>query len=157
TISSSPKLIVRGGWMNGDLGGALSVDWTSGNLNSKGGSFPGGSADLSGNRFRILANLVFHHALAPKVELSARLGAGIDIAHYGYDVMILGSTTSGSDTDVGVAGEAAMGAWFRVGRSTDLGVELGLPIGYHSAKKPDNVMFDYTSYDIDLLFGVRLR
>ena len=147
-VSSSPKLVARVGTMAGELGGALSVDWTNGNLNANLGQL----GNLSANRFRILANLVFHHPVAPKIRISARVGAGVDIAHESYQVL----GVSGSATDTGIAFEFAGGLWFRVGDTTELGAELGLPIGYHSSKG-GNVDFDYTSYDLDLLFGIRLR
>jgi hypothetical protein len=150
TVSSSPKLVGRVGGMNGDLGGAVSVDWTHANMNADAGSF----GDVSGNRFRILANLMFLHELAPKITLSARVGAGVDIAHYSYEVPLL--NISGSDTDVGVAFEFGGGVWFRVAGNTELGAELGIPIGYHSTRDPGKYPFDYTSYDLDLLFGIRM-
>ncbi len=153
-VSSSPKLVGRAGVINGQIGGALSVDWTHANMNTSFGQF----GDLSGNRFRILANVVFQHALAPKLILSARAGAGIDIAHYSYSLTLLGVTSSGSDTDTGIGFELGGGVWFKVTDSTELGAEAGLPIGYHSKKAENNMpAIDYTSYDFDILFGVRVR
>jgi hypothetical protein len=149
-VGSSPKLVGRVGGMNGELGGAVSVDWTNGNMNANAGSF----GNISGNRFRILANLMFLHPLAPRILLSARAGAGVDIAHDSYQVPLL--NINGSDTDVGVAFEVGGGVWFQVAGTTQLGAELGIPIGYHSTHDPGKYSFDYTSYDLDVLFGIRM-
>ena len=157
-VSSSPKLGVRAGTLAGDIGGMVSADWTPENTNTKGTTFPGGSSDVSAHRFRVLANLLFAHRVAPKVTLGVRAGAGVDIDHAGYSVTVLGSTTSASDTDTGLAMELGGGAWFDVG-SMQLGAELGVPIGLHShtATTTGDITFDWTAYDIDLLFVVRLR
>src|SRR5258706_324047 len=53
------------------------------------------------------------------------------------------------------AGAIGGGVWFRVG-GTELGAEVALPIGYHSKKNQNGISFDYTSYDLDLLFGIRI-
>jgi hypothetical protein len=66
---------------------------------------------------------------------------------------------------VGIAFEAAGGAWFSVGRgTTQVGVEMALPISYHNndgnpqnPNDPDDRRVDYTSVDIQILGGVRLR
>ena len=101
---------------------------------------------------------MFAHRVAPKVTITARAGAGVDIDHAGYSVTVLGSTTSNSDTNAGLAMELGGGAWFDVG-SMQLGVEAGLPIGLHShkASQAGDITFDWTAYDFDLLFGVRFH
>ena len=50
------------------------------------------------------------------------------------------------------------GVWWSVG-SLDFGGQLAIPFGGHShdANKAGEITFDYTSYDLDLLFAVRLR
>ncbi|HET7373274.1 MAG TPA: hypothetical protein VFJ20_07795, partial [Gemmatimonadaceae bacterium] len=101
---------------------------------------------------------VFAQHVAPKLSLGARVGAGLDLAYGSYSVSFLGNTTSHSNWNAGVAFELAGGLWFDVG-SIQLGGELALPIGYHSHKAENtmDIAFDYTSYDFDLLFNVRLR
>ena len=151
-VSSSPKVGVRfGGVGASSLGGMLSADWTPANYN-----YESQLLDVSANRFRILGHVLFEKRVAPKLTIAARMGGGIDIAH--------ASATSplgtASDTDVGWAFELGGGVWFNLG-SVDIGGEIALPFGGHSHKddltNPRDIPFDYTSYDIDLLFGVRLR
>jgi hypothetical protein len=141
----------------GDVGGMFSFEWDplSSNINY-----------VSFSRFRFLGHVVVHHRLNAKTELVGRFGAGIDIIHSSVDETIIGGIRiEGSDSDVGLAFEAAGGAWFSVGRgSTQLGVELALPIGYHNddgnrnnPADPNDRQADYTSVDIQILGGVRLR
>ena len=158
SVGTSPKLAAHVGALNDDqIGGMLAVDWTPETTNTTSTSFPGGSTDISAFRFRILAELAFQHRITPKLTISGRAGAGVDIAHASYAVTILGATSSNADTDTGYAFEFGGGIWYDVG-STQIGAELALPIGHHShdADKAGDIAFDYTSYDIDLLFGVRL-
>jgi hypothetical protein len=159
TVGTSPKLAVRVGSVNADgLGVLLAGDWTPENLNTKGGAFPGGSLDTSGHRFRVLAQGALHHRIAPKILFAARAGAGIDIIHGSYSLTVLGATSSHSTTDLGYALEVGAGVWFDVG-STQLGVELALPIGHHdehAATGSGDISYVWTAYDVDLLFGVRL-
>jgi hypothetical protein len=158
TVDASPKLGVRAGAMSdrGDLGGMLALDWTPESLNSSGGSFGIGSTSASLHRFRLIASGVFRHRIAPKVTISARAGAGIDVARGSYEVTVLGSTSSHSNVDVGYAFELGAGVWFDVS-SVQLGVELAVPIGHHdsAASQQGDIAFQYTDVDIDLLVGVR--
>jgi hypothetical protein len=140
----------------GEVGGMFSFEWDP------------LSSDIdyvSFTRFRFLGHVVVHHRLNAKTELVGRFGAGIDLIHSSVDANIFGVRVHGSDSDVGLAFEAAGGAWFSVGRgSTQLGVEMALPIGYHNndgnpnnPNDPDDRKVDYTSVDIQILGGVRLR
>jgi len=149
---SSPKLALRGGAIQGELGGMLGVDWTPVNLDAANGFL-----NPSGHRFRVLGQFIFDHHVGPKLIVSGHAGLGIDIAHASYSYNILGVMGSGSDTDVGLAVELGGGAWYDLG-SVQIGGQLALPIGHHSKTNPPagEFTFDYTSYDIDLLFGVRL-
>lgn len=141
----------------GDIGGMFSFEWDplSSNINY-----------VSFSRFRFLGHVVVHHRLSPKTELVGRFGAGIDLIHSSVDERIIGGIRiTGSDSDVGLAFEAAGGAWFSVGSgSTQVGVEMALPIGYHNNNgnpnnpgDPNDRRVDYTSVDIQILGGVRLR
>ncbi|MEO6777456.1 MAG: hypothetical protein ABI467_31305 [Kofleriaceae bacterium] len=156
---TSPKLGARVGAVNDNgLGGMIQADWTPINLNNSGGAFGIGSADLAGHNFRFLADFTVHHPILPKLLLSARVGAGLDIAHASATVSVLGNTASSSDTDVGFAFELGGGLWYQLG-DVELGGELALPIASHSKHgnaTDGNYTFDYTSYNIDLLFGVRV-
>lgn len=150
-VSSSPKVGVRvGGVGSGGLGGMLTADWTpiSYNFNSQ-------LLDVSAHRFRILVHALFEKPVAPKLKVAFRAGAGIDIAHATADVPLIEL----SDTDIGWAVELGGGVWWSVG-DLDIGGEVALPFGGHSHDaKPasSEITFDYTSYDLDFLFNVRLR
>ncbi len=156
TVDTSPKLAVRAGTLGEQFGGMLSVDWTPENLDMSGGGF--GGVDASGHRFRILVQALAHQRVAPKVHVVERAGAGIDIARGAYSITIGNSTNDHSNTDVGVGFEFGGGVWIDISDTMQLGGELAVPIGYHSHKSNaiGDIAFDYTSYDVDLLFGVRL-
>jgi hypothetical protein len=151
----SPKLYARfGGGDPEGIGGFVGVDWTPVEADNSVVTF---------HRFRIQGGVVLRHHLAPKVVLAGRLSAGVDILHEHAEVTIpIIGTVEGSDTDLGIAFEVAGGLWFAVGHTTQLGFEVGLPIGVHFNKgnpnnpsDPNDARFDYTSMDLDLLFGVR--
>jgi hypothetical protein len=153
-VSSSPKVGVRAGAIGASsVGGMVSADWTPISYN-----YQSQAVDVSAHRFRILAHVLFEKLVAPKLTVAARAGGGIDIAHASADATILGTTFHASDTDVGWAAEFGGGIWFNVG-SADIGGEVALPFGGHShrAGNGNEITFDYTSYDLDLLFVVRLR
>jgi hypothetical protein len=153
-VSSSPKLGVQAGAIGeSGVGGMVSADWTPISYN-----YQNQAVDVSAHRFRIQAHVLFEKPVAPKLTLQARAGGGIDIAHASADTTILGTTFHASDTDVGWAFELGGGVWFDVG-SVKIGGELALPFGGHSHKASGNgdITFDYTSYDVDLLFGLRSK
>lgn len=152
-VDPSLKLAARLGGGGPGLGGMASIDWTP--LSEKQDVY-------TLQRFRILGHLTFRSRVAAKVTLAGRIGAGIDLVHEDTDVTVFGVHVQGSDSDVGIAIEPAGGAWFDVG-SAQLGVELGIPIGIHTSKgnannpnDPNDAKIDYTSVDLDVLFGVRL-
>jgi hypothetical protein len=157
-VDPSANLFLRIGGGGPKIGGLFSIDWTP--LASD------DSAALDFNRIRVMGHLVVRSQVGPKVELAGRFGAGLDVIHESIDITILGQRFEGSDTDLGLALEVAGGAWFTVGASgsTQVGVELALPISYHSTdgnpnnpNDPNNARFDFTSIDLDVLGGVRLR
>jgi hypothetical protein len=157
---ASPKLGARVGGVSdtNGLGGMIQADWIPVNLNNSGGGFGVGSLDIAGHDFRFLGDLTIHHRIAPKVLFAGRIGAGIDIAHASATLTLGNSTTSTSDTNIGFAFEIGGGVWYSLG-DVELGGELALPISSHS-KHGDNTdgnyTFDYTSYNIDVLLGVRV-
>jgi hypothetical protein len=154
---TSPKLGARFGEMSGDIGGMLQADWTPVNLKNMGGSFGVGDASAAFHAFRLLADFAFQHHLRPNLVISARAGIGIDIAHGSGQITILGVTNSVSDSDVGIAVEFGGGLWYDFG-GTQIGAELAVPISNHSSSADqNNLAFQYASYDVDILLGVRLR
>jgi hypothetical protein len=128
------------------IGAALQLDWTPLNLNGK----PPQGVDVSAYRLRLLPTFVYHHSIAPKLGLSARVGVGIDYIHESGSLMVLGTTTTSTSSDTAFAFELGGGLWYDVG-AVELGGELALPISSHSNK--DNA--NYSSFDIDILIGVR--
>lgn len=149
-VSSSPKLGLRVGAVGeSGLGGMITADWTPVSANAD-----NQLVDVSAHRFRILAQFVVDKSIASHLLFSGRAGVGVDIAHASAS-SALGDA---SDTDTGLGFEFGGGIWFQLG-SAEIGGELALPIGIHSHKAQSltDIQLDYTSYDIDLLFGVRLR
>lgn len=152
----SLKLAARIGSSGATLGGMGSIDWTPVSDDLEFVSF---------NRVRILGHVQVRSQVGPKLQIVGRFGAGIDYIHASTDATILGIRFEGSDSDVGLALEAAGGLWFGVGGgSTQVGIELALPISLHSSEgnpqnpnDPDDAEFDYTGIDIDVLAAVRLR
>lgn len=137
----------------GAIGGMFSVEWAP---------IAADPDNFTFNRFRLLGHVVVHHRLSSKAEIVGRFGAGLDIIHSKFEATTIIGRVEGSDSDVGVAFEAAGGVWFGVGSgSTQVGVEMALPIGYHNkdgkALDANDQTFDYTSVDIEILGGVRLR
>lgn len=158
TVDSGPELGARVGAGGDDLAGFLAVAWTPLRTNAQGGSFPGGSTDITAHRFRVLGDVEFRHRIAPKLAISGRLGLGADILYGAYSVTFLGATTSNSDTNAGLAFDAGVAGWYELGEKTEIGVELVVPVGYHSKKAQNagDLSFDYTQTNIDLWLTLRL-
>ncbi|MBV8756034.1 MAG: hypothetical protein JO257_02090 [Deltaproteobacteria bacterium] len=154
-VGSSPKLGARVGAIGeSNVGGMVTADWTPISYN-----YQSQAVDVGAHRFRIQAHVLFEKQVAPKLTVAGRAGGGIDIAHASADTTILGTTFHASDTDVGWAFELGGGVWWSLG-DVDIGGEVALPFGGHNHKAQagkNEITFDYTSYDLDLLFGVRLR
>ncbi len=144
-VSTSIKLAGRLGFtIPQGIGAALQLDWTPININ--GDTAPG--IDVSAYRIRLLPNFIYHHPIAPKLSLSARVGLGIDYIHESATLTAINTTSTTSDT--AFAFELGGGVWYDLG-SVELGGELALPISSHSDKTSEN----YSSYDIDILVGLR--
>jgi hypothetical protein len=152
-VDSGPKLGLRLGSLSDKLGGMLSLDWTP--LEARSDGFPGGSFDVSAHRFRVIGSLTTSQPIAPKLALSVRLGAGIDITRVHLETNFLGARSSRTDVDSGLALEAAAGLWFNAG-SIQIGGELALPLAFHSDSSNDEIdLADYSSFDVDIMFGIR--
>jgi hypothetical protein len=111
--------------------------------------------DLDVQRFRFHVGARFLHRIAPKAELFARFGAGIDLIHYKASGNILGFAFEASETDLGIALEASAGILFDLGK-VRIGGKLGLPMGFHFEEDdPDDNQdadLEYTSIDLDITF-----
>jgi len=155
-VEAGPKLAVRvgGTGSNGGRSGALvSADWTPINNDDNGW---GNAVEVSSDRFRVLVGAFTDLLVGPKLTATIRVGAGIDISHVNVRTNLGPFSGEASDTDPGFALEAGGGLWFDVG-SVQVGGEIALPVGFHADGKDNDIdLADYMSYDIDLLFGVRL-
>lgn len=158
-VESSPKVGIKAGALPGNIGGAVSADWSPVTTDADGFSNGFGNVDVSAHRFRILANVLFQLPVKQKIHFEGRAGIGVDIAHANVEGSVLGVSFDTSDTDAGLGFELGAGMWFDVG-SVQFGVQAAVPFSLHSHEDdpndPDDIEFDYTSYDFDLLFGVRL-
>ncbi|MEO8842097.1 MAG: hypothetical protein ABI591_07205 [Kofleriaceae bacterium] len=149
---SSPQIGVRAGEVNDKgIGGMLQFDWTPVSLDHS--SVAG--VDFAFHRFRILGDLVIQRHVMPKLVASGRVGIGLDIAHASAHASFLNANSS--DTNLGFGFELGGGLWYDLG-DIEIGGELALPVAAHSKKgdgSDGNYSFDYTSWDINLIFGAR--
>lgn len=156
---SSPKLALKAGAIHDKLGGMVAFDWTPVNLDNEGFAGPLAAADVSGHRFRVLAHIVGQVPIQRTIHLEARAGIGADIAHVSASGNVLGFEFDGSDTDVGLGFEFGAGVWINVS-TVQIGAQVALPGAIHNHEDDpndnDDIPIDYTSYDFDLMFGVRL-
>lgn len=151
-VETSPVIGVRGGAFPKEIGGYLGIEWMPANTNNEGWNVPGSSADVSAHRFRIQAGPILHRNVGA-LSVTGRAGIGIDIAHVNVSGQVLGVSFDESETDVGLGFEFAGGLWFKLG-GLEVGGEVSLPIGMHDDDN-ENIDFDHTSVDLQLLFGVR--
>ena len=150
---SSPKIALRLGAFPQNLGAFLQADWTPVNTDATGGQFPGGNADISAHRWRMLVGGLFRHSISNVLTFQGRAGIGADIHYLNVAVEFLGNRAEESETDVGLGLEFGAGLWFRSG-NLEIGGEIALPIGIHDDDN-QNYDFVYTTYDIDFMLGVR--
>jgi hypothetical protein len=152
TAESSPQIGARAGGINDKgIGGMVQFDWTPINLDTD----HVGTFDAAAHRYRLLADLVIQRHVMAKLVASGRVGIGLDIAHGSLHESITNSNSS--DTDLGFGFELGGGLWYDMG-DIQLGGELALPVAFHSKKGDEtdgNYTFDYTSWDINLVFGAR--
>jgi len=152
----SPQLQARAGVVQGELAGWFSLGFIPESLTSQTTHPNGFDTGASGYRFRVLAHIGIEHPVGPKLTITGRAGAGIDYAHGSYDYTLLGTRFSSSDGDTGYAFEFGGGAWWDLG-TVQVGGELAVPIGHHDkASQNGSIGFQWTSYDLDLLVGIRL-
>lgn len=113
--------------------------------------------DSSAQRYRILVG-ARHHVPVGKASLFVRLGAGVDIAHASVFGTVLGVDYEVSDTDPGIAAEAGIGVRVPLGGKLYVGGHFAVPMAFHfdedDPQDNDDVYFDYTGIDLDLLFTI---
>jgi hypothetical protein len=155
-VDVSPKLALGAGAIQHGLGGMLSVDWTPEHLTDKYTRPANFDTGASAQRFRILLQGLGRAQIAPRMALEFRGGLGFDLAHASYDYTLLGVRYQDSRTDTGIAFEVGGGFWYHASSGLELGGQLAVPISHHDAPSQNgSIAFQYTSYDIDLLFGIR--
>lgn len=149
-VDSGPKLALRiGGAGPSGVGGLFSVDWSPITTDDLG---LGALAEADADRFRLLVNAYTERRMGPKLTAMVRAGAGIDVTR--VHVRFLGNDYNDSDT--GLALEVGGGLWFQAGESIQIGGELAIPISFHDDDSDNTIdLEEYTSFDIDVLFGVR--
>lgn len=152
-VESSPKLALRAGAVPKQLGFVVSADWTPVNTDAGSWSVPGASGDVSAHRFRILVGPMIRHAVSNTLSVTATAGIGADIAHASAEATVLGANFESSETDVGLGFEVGGGVWFKVG-GVEVGGQVAVPFGIHDDDN-DTLDFSYTSYDFEILGGVR--
>jgi hypothetical protein len=155
-VEPGPKFAVRvgGTGSNGGRSGAMvSADWSP--IQNDDTGF-GNAVEVSSDRFRVLLGAFTNVLVGPKLSANIRVGAGVDISHVNIKTNLGPLSSEGSDTDPGFALEAGAGLWFDVG-SVQVGGEIALPLGFHADGSDNDIdLNDYMSYDIDLLFAVRM-
>jgi hypothetical protein len=112
---------------------------------------------ISAQRYRILVG-ARHHVPVGKASLFVRLGAGVDIAHASASGRIFGIDFETSDTDPGLAAEVGMGVRVPIGGKAYVGGHFAVPLAFHfdedDPAQNDDVSFDYTGVDLDVLFTI---
>jgi len=105
--------------------------------------------DASFNRFRVLAGARLRKGIGEKASIFFRAGAGVDFVVGKVEEGILG--TDWEENDLGIGLEFGGGVAAHLGE-TLVGFHVALPIAFHWEDDPEN--YDYTGYDLDLLFMV---
>lgn len=161
-FDESLKLGVRAGSGTGPSAFELTLDFTPLNNDISFG-FPGGSLDVDVLRFRALAGLRHRTAVGKGrgVVVFGRVGAGLDVLHYGASGSFLGIEYERSETDPGLALEVGGGVAVRLGGKLYLGGQLALPMAFHfdddDPNDAEDADLEYGGVDLDLLFTVGTR
>lgn len=149
----SLKLGLRAGGGSGPTSLELSADFTLVNPEIENSD----NFRIGAQRYRILVG-ARHHVPVGTASLFVRLGAGVDIAHASASGNIFGIAFETSDTDPGIAAEFGMGIRVPIGGKAYVGGHFAVPIAFHfdedDPAQNDDISFDYTGVDIDMLFTI---
>ena len=104
------------------------------------------------HRVRVLAGARVNVGLARKASLFVRVGAGLD--YVTGSISAFGITVD--DDDIGLGFEAGGGIVVETGGYT-VGMQLALPIAWHDDDDTEAPLYEYTSYELDLLATVGAR
>ena len=156
-IDPSFKLGFHGGSWLGKIGIEGAVDWSTMSEDLD-GMVLGQSFDTDVNRFRVQLGVRAGTRVGKSKQalVFARFLAGIDISHVSVTTVVLGTESSSSDSDTGLALEAGMGVLVDVG-GVAVGGQVAVPFAFHDQtdnNPNDGYDPDYAGYDLDLLFTV---
>lgn len=156
-IEASPTLAAAAGGQRGDLGGVVAFAWTPERLTSQNSIIPGTTIERSLQRFRVLAEGFYDIRPVPELAITPLAGVGVDVVDASYRKSILGQPMNLDRSDVGLALEVGVAAWWHVSDGFELGGTLAFPIALHSsaASDPSQASFSYTGGDLQLLLGMR--
>jgi hypothetical protein len=158
-INASPTLALAAGGVRDSLGGQLAVTWAPERLTSQNAIIPGTTIDRSMQHFRILAEGFYELRPVPQLAIDPLAGIGADVVDVSFRKVIVGQPMNASQTDVGLALEIGVAAWWSVGDGFEVGGALAFPIGLHSssASDPSTANLSYTGGDLQLLLGLRAQ
>lgn len=156
SVGVSPSLVARAGAMRGSFGVLISGEWTAGQLSQPNNILPTPNNDMALRRYRFLASFVYERSPIPDLVIGGRAGVGIDYVDARYNRASGAGPVNFDESDAGIGIEVGAGAWWHVGAGTDVGGTLSVPIAKHDAASMSMVTFSYTSFDLELLVGVRV-
>lgn len=147
-VDPGPKLGLRAGAAVGSLGFELGLDWEpiQHDLGTE-------TLDVDIHRLRALVGVRGLLRLAGGGWGFVRFAAGIDHVMTSVEGTVLGFAVESEEDDTGLALEPGVGIVFPLG-GVALGGQLGLPMSFHDEddSADNDVDFDYTSFDLDVLF-----
>jgi hypothetical protein len=158
-VETSFKVGVRAGGYTGKpiagnarLGIELGFDWTpaANELDDA------ANVDASFHRLRFLGGARANINLAKNAALFFRVGAGVDYVIGEMATTILGIDVEVDENDIGLALECGVGFAIEAG-GVLVGGQLAFPMAFHDNDDDADIKYEYTGYDLDLLFSVGKR
>jgi hypothetical protein len=155
SVHTSPAVGARFGIARGPYALLASAELGFEQLGSTNAIIPLPTNEQTLRRWRFLAHFSYETRPIPDLAIDGRVGLGVDYADANYNTSQGGAPARFEESDVGLAVEVAGAAWWRVGNAVELGGTLALPIAHHAATSGAAV-FQYTSFDVALLVGLRV-
>ena len=127
------------------------------NTDNGGWSVGGSAADISAHRFRLIVGPMYRSRGEQRARRRSAAPASASTSRTRASrATSVPLTSTARDTDVGLALEFGGGVWFTGSVPSRLAARSRCRSAFHNDTNQDNEHhFEYTSYDIDLLFGVR--
>jgi hypothetical protein len=158
-VDTSIKLGVRGGVFRGRprsgsarLGLELGADWAL--ADNEIDDQPG--VDASFHRLRFLGGARLELSLQRRLSLFLRAAGGVDYVIGSISGSFLGIDYDLEENDLGLALELGGGVVAEVGGYL-VGMQLAFPVAWHDDDNNDDIDYDYTSYELDLLVTAGTR